>query len=844
VKAGVMELENSFIKRQFDELTSLIWAFCTSRSLLSRQFLRDHPELLTDQADDLIGSAIEYFRAEGGSDGAIRGLERGRATLRVARLRGIDAAFADRLTAEGFDERSAQDVDDLVNCPTFPKLAELFDERPWLLTAEFEEELADIADDLRAGGHDEVASLVAARRYQVSRCRAGGIRVGLAQAHLVWRILGTAGLRQQYQMGDTELRRLMDAVAEFTKEGQPLAMRRDLIQSSPELLSPAAIKLMSMLRGYDLPDTALSALSTASYLAERALRDGLETACRLTALAGLYSPDVDDEMAVRMFDEYLNFAGEEAPSVIEPGDVEDFPLHWPSVRRRHLLLEEIRRTRPQRAWEAVMQFCAAYTPDQMRYLLETSPVLLSPVAEQVLARYRDAVAAESDAITVFLLGDRIQIMQRARTAGIGKALAESTERHLEYSFAAGEVTAEQIAGLRAKLEEEAAAGSASVLLDAAESASVLLDAADAASPAMIAAALLYENQPWAALHVLDQAISGTAEHSRQRAGLLLFKEGLLQQTAEHSPTLADVDDAIAALEEAGRCECPEADQVAITGNLGVLWHKRFRLTDRFTDLGRALALLKDAVRRTPQPPATAVQSDLLARRLTNLGLAQDSSLGHPLGGGDIGAVVATLEEAVRLTPDSCPPRVRVKRWSALATALMTRDGDGDAATAAQWYRQACELAEAAPDGQGLLPGMLLNLSTALADLAGTDHHGEPPAEALALLERACALAGDEQPGVALWSGLSWGRSASRAGDWENATCGYRYMLRAMRHLAGEQATRPGKETALLPAAGETSAAAYAIARAGHHAEAVEALEGARAVVASELLERDRTTLTP
>jgi hypothetical protein len=166
----------------------------------------------------------------------------------------------------------------------------------------------------------------------------------------------------------------------------------------------------------------------------------------------------------------------------------------------------------------------------MRHQLEANPVLLSPVAEQVLTRYRDAVAAESDAITVFLLGDKIQIMQRARAAGISKALAESTDRHLEYSFTAGEVTAEQIARLRTELEKDVAAGSASVLLDA----------ADSASPAMIAAAVLSDEQWWAALHVLDHAISGTPEGSRERAGLLLFKEGLVQESLRirrHSPTL-------------------------------------------------------------------------------------------------------------------------------------------------------------------------------------------------------------------------------------------------------------------------------------------------------------------
>lgn len=829
-----MELEASFLEREFDEFTSLMRNFCTSRPLLSRQILRDHPELLTDRTDELFGSAIEYFRSEGASAKWIGAFERGWAILRVARELGVDAAFAQYLTGEGGDEFSDQDVNDLLNCETSQELADLLGGRPWILTAEFEDRLAQLAGEVREAGHDWPALIVEARRYLVHRCRAADIPLGLAQAYVVQAILGTPKLREQYRLSDAEVMQLMDIVAEFSAQGLPIVWRRQLIESHPELLSRDALELMAMLHSSGLPDTALSSLSMALYLAVRASRDGIEAACRVTALVELYFTDADEAMTVRSFDEYLNHSGEDASSVIEPGDVENLPVHWPSVRRRRLLLEEIRRTRPQRSWDAVMQFSAAYTPDQMRHMLETNPILLAPLAEQLLTRYRDAVAAESDAITLFLLDDRIQIMRRARDAGISTALGESADRHLEHYFAAGGVTREQISRLRADLEDEVAAGSA---------ASVLLDAANAAGPKMFWATLLSKHQPWAALYVLDQAISGTAEGSRERAGLLLSKEGLLQLIAEHSAALTDIDDAIVALEEAGRCDCPESDRIMITGNLGVLWHKRFGLTGRLTDLGRALALLKDAVRRTPRPPAAAAQADLLARRLTNLGLAQDSSLSHPLGGGDIGAVVETLEEAVRLTPDSCQPRVRAKRWSALALALMTREGEGDGVHATQLLREACELAEAAPDGQSLLPGILLNLSAALQHSAGTGHDREQqPAEALALLERACALAGDEQPGVALRSGLSWGRSAGQGGDWENAARGYRYMLRAMQHLAGEQATRFGKEAALIPAAGETSAAAYAIAKAGHDAEAVEALEGARAVVASELLERDRADL--
>jgi hypothetical protein len=317
-----MELENSFVKRQFDELRSLMWDFCTSRPLLSRQILRDHPELLTDRTDELLGSAIEYFRSEGASARLIEAFELGRAILRVGRERGVEAAFAQYVTANGLDELSDQDVNDLVSYGTSRELADLLSGRPWMLTAEFEHLLAQLADEAREAGDERSVLVVEGRRYLVHRCRVGGVAAGVAQAYLVQAILGTPTLREQYQLADAELPHLMDTVAEFSRQDMSLSRRRELIESHPELLSRDAIELMKMLHGSGLADRALSALSMALYLAERTLRDGLKTACRVVALIEAYDTNVDDEMAVTCFDEYLNLAGEGASSLLKAGDVE------------------------------------------------------------------------------------------------------------------------------------------------------------------------------------------------------------------------------------------------------------------------------------------------------------------------------------------------------------------------------------------------------------------------------------------------------------------------------------------------------------------------------------------
>jgi tetratricopeptide (TPR) repeat protein len=87
-------------KRQSDsqELLQTIFAFIQARTWdKSRRVVAGHPELLTDEADDLMGRLVDAARAQGDENGE-RVFEEHRALLRRCREVGVAAAFAEKMT--------------------------------------------------------------------------------------------------------------------------------------------------------------------------------------------------------------------------------------------------------------------------------------------------------------------------------------------------------------------------------------------------------------------------------------------------------------------------------------------------------------------------------------------------------------------------------------------------------------------------------------------------------------------------------------------------------------------------------------------------------------------------
>ena len=78
-----------------EQLRQTIFAFIQAETWEeSRRILESHPELLTDEADALLGQLIDTAQAQG-DEAALRIFERHRALLRRCREVGIEQAFAE-----------------------------------------------------------------------------------------------------------------------------------------------------------------------------------------------------------------------------------------------------------------------------------------------------------------------------------------------------------------------------------------------------------------------------------------------------------------------------------------------------------------------------------------------------------------------------------------------------------------------------------------------------------------------------------------------------------------------------------------------------------------------------
>ena len=83
------------------QLLNALQAFITADTWAgSRRVVEEHPELLTDEADALMGQLIEGVLAQGNTDAA-RVFEEHRALLHRCREVGLEAAFAEKTGARG-----------------------------------------------------------------------------------------------------------------------------------------------------------------------------------------------------------------------------------------------------------------------------------------------------------------------------------------------------------------------------------------------------------------------------------------------------------------------------------------------------------------------------------------------------------------------------------------------------------------------------------------------------------------------------------------------------------------------------------------------------------------------
>ncbi|WP_229075938.1 hypothetical protein [Actinoplanes sp. DH11] len=309
-----------------------------------------------------------------------------------------------------------------------------------------------------------------------------------------------------------------------------------------------------------------------------------------------------------------------------------------------------------------------------------------------------------------------------------------------------------------------------------------------------------------------------------------------------SGDLRSLDDAIqdfeAEMDAPGRFESDRPSQLA---SLAMLYQIRSRTKGISGD---------------PSAPADRAQAEMLANQVLGLGAgSQDEARvvlanckldGYRPDGPDqhvLDEVVTLLRRAI--SGQAMAPQLRRATRSSLAEALIAK-GFRDVDLAA--VDEGVELFRMIRDRYtpGTLPHALAGCRLAVGLHMRAEATGETEDQLAAAAESRRAVA--EISGKSLiwaydaavqWADFSWGRE--RMADAGEA---YLIAVDVLNRLVRAQLTRAMSELVLARAShGMPARAAYALTRRGRLTEAVEALEGGRAVLLSAALERDLVGLT-
>jgi N-acetylglucosamine kinase-like BadF-type ATPase len=145
----------------------------------SRRILEAHPELLTDEADAMLGRLIDAAQAQG-DEAAIRIFERHRALLRRCREAGIEEAFAELRRGSEF----VQTLFAFIQAETWEESRRILEAHPELLTDEADAVLGQLIDTAQARGDEAALRIFERHRALLRRCREVGIPRAFAEKML------------------------------------------------------------------------------------------------------------------------------------------------------------------------------------------------------------------------------------------------------------------------------------------------------------------------------------------------------------------------------------------------------------------------------------------------------------------------------------------------------------------------------------------------------------------------------------------------------------------------------------------------------------------------------------
>ncbi|MFI9248712.1 CHAT domain-containing protein [Streptomyces sp. NPDC053069] len=341
-----------------------------------------------------------------------------------------------------------------------------------------------------------------------------------------------------------------------------------------------------------------------------------------------------------------------------------------------------------------------------------------------------------------------------------------------------------------------------------------------------------------AVVAVEQALALRELTPDERPGCLNTYAGCLLARHTRSGDLDDLDLAIDAGEQAVENTPATAPERAMyLDTLASARRQRFLRTGDRTELRRAVRYAEQAV------DMTGADATERARRLATLAdcLATTRD-GERVRSDLLDTIVARSQEAFDLTPGHSP------QWwlhaSNLAAGLLdryeTRRDPADLDRACHYYEQA--IAAVRPRSAELA-ALSYNLAVGLRLRHDQGAHARDGRRAAEALRRAARIGLVHNPQVALLAARTLGDWTAEREAWDESACAYAIGLKAMHRLVRAQTTRVQRETWLRMAQRLPARAAFAMVMAGRPPQAATGFEHGRALVLSEVLERERVDLS-
>jgi CHAT domain-containing protein/tetratricopeptide (TPR) repeat protein len=333
------------------------------------------------------------------------------------------------------------------------------------------------------------------------------------------------------------------------------------------------------------------------------------------------------------------------------------------------------------------------------------------------------------------------------------------------------------------------------------------------------------------IDLLSEALAGIPPNAPYRGMVAQHLATALGSRFKSTGRLADLDAAIAALEQNPLVQTYGEAETMRASNLGIYYGRRYRKLFDPDDMRRSLEWHERAVAIAPKDsPAFPVA-------LTNYGNALLWAYEHTGDQSLVERAMRAQEQVVKITDPG--HRLYPSRLNNLGNTMstwfdLTRD-PSHLDLAIELYERAIALT---PSDDSDLASRHYNAANTRYLRYQVRGRRRDRLAAVRHYRRACETGMDREPEWVLGAARKWGQLVAERNEWRAATEPYQIAVAAVEHLFASQLSRKHKEAWLRTADGLPAEAGYVFHRAGRPADAVLIQERGRALLMAEALRRD------